>query len=62
MTKPQLRYALAVIFAANFLSYFDRQIVSALGVELIAHHKLETKDLLNKIAVALSLPCAPDAA
>lgn len=44
MTKRSLGYALAVIFTANFLSYFDRQIVSALGVELIAHHKLSLQE------------------
>ena len=34
MTKSYLRYAIAVIFFANFLSYFDRQIVSVLEEEL----------------------------
>ena len=34
MTKSYLRYALAVIFFANFLSYLDRQVVSSLEHEL----------------------------
>ena len=34
MTKSYLRYALAVIFFANFLSYLDRQIVSSIEHEL----------------------------
>lgn len=34
MTKSYLRYALAVIFFANFLSYLDRQVVSALEHQL----------------------------
>ena len=40
MTKRYLGYALAIIFLANFLSYLDRQIVSALGTDLISHYKL----------------------
>lgn len=34
MTKSYLRYALAVIFFANFLSYLDRQVVSSIEHEL----------------------------
>ncbi|HYE98173.1 MAG TPA: MFS transporter [Planctomycetota bacterium] len=34
MTKRYLRYALVVIFTANFLSYLDRQIIGALEKEL----------------------------
>jgi MFS transporter, Spinster family, sphingosine-1-phosphate transporter len=40
VTKRYLGYALAIIFFANFLSYLDRQIVSALGTDLIHHFKL----------------------
>jgi MFS transporter, Spinster family, sphingosine-1-phosphate transporter len=40
VSRRYLGYALAVIFFANFLSYLDRQIVSALGTELIAYHHL----------------------
>lgn len=40
MTNRYLGYALAVIFTANFLSYLDRQLVSALGTKLIAHFRL----------------------
>ncbi len=40
MSKRYLGYALAVIFFANFLSYLDRQIVSALGSDLIRHFGL----------------------
>lgn len=40
MTNRYLGYALAVIFTANFFSYLDRQLVSALGVELKAHFRL----------------------
>lgn len=40
MTNRYLGYALGVIFTANFLSYLDRQLVSALGTKLIAHFKL----------------------
>jgi MFS family permease len=34
VTKSYLRYALAVVFAANFLSYLDRQIIGALEHQL----------------------------
>src|SRR5204862_1100922 len=34
VTKPYLRYALAIIFFANFLSYLDRQIVATMEAEL----------------------------
>lgn len=34
MTKSYLRYALAVIFFANFLSYLDRQVVATMEKEL----------------------------
>ncbi|HUR37893.1 MAG TPA: MFS transporter, partial [Planctomycetota bacterium] len=34
MTKNYLRYALAVIFFANFLSYLDRQVVSTMEKQL----------------------------
>jgi MFS family permease len=34
VTKSYLRYALAVIFFANFLSYLDRQVVSSIEHEL----------------------------
>ncbi len=34
MTKSYLRYALAVIFFANFLSYLDRQVVSTMETQL----------------------------
>ena len=40
MTKRYLGYALAVIFAANFLSYLDRQIIAALEKELKAGFSL----------------------
>ena len=40
MSRRYLGYALGVIFFANFLSYLDRQIVSALGTELIKYHHL----------------------
>ena len=40
MTNRYLGYVLAVVFTANFLSYLDRQIVSALGVELMKHFQL----------------------
>ena len=36
MTKRYLRYALAVIFFANFLSYLDRQVVATMEVQLTA--------------------------
>jgi MFS family permease len=44
VTTRALGYALALIFTANFLSYFDRQIVSALGVELIEAHRLSNQE------------------
>lgn len=44
MTKRYLGYALAIIFFANFLSYLDRQIVSALGTELKAYHHLGNQE------------------
>ena len=34
MTKSYLRYALAVIFFANFLSYLDRQVVATMETQL----------------------------
>ncbi|HZE97654.1 MAG TPA: MFS transporter [Planctomycetota bacterium] len=34
MTKGYLRYALAVIFFANFLSYLDRQVIATMEAEL----------------------------
>ncbi len=34
MTKSYLRYALAVIFFANFLSYLDRQVIATMEKEL----------------------------
>jgi len=40
VTNRYLGYALGVIFTANFLSYLDRQLVSALGTKLIAHFNL----------------------
>lgn len=40
MTKSTPRYALTVIFFANFLSYLDRQIVGALEHELKEHFHL----------------------
>lgn len=40
VSNRYLGYALAVIFTANFLSYLDRQLVSALGTKLIAHFNL----------------------
>ena len=40
MSNRYLGYALGVIFSANFLSYLDRQLVSALGTRLIEHFKL----------------------
>jgi MFS family permease len=40
VSRRYLGYALGVIFFANFLSYLDRQIVSALGTELIKYHHL----------------------
>lgn len=43
MTKRYLGYALAVIFLANFLSYLDRQIVSALKPELQHLYHLHNK-------------------
>ena len=44
MSRRYLGYALAVIFFANFLSYLDRQIVSALGTELKTHHGLSNQE------------------
>jgi MFS family permease len=44
VTKRYLRYALAVIFFANFLSYLDRQIVSALQDQLTTAFKLTEKE------------------
>jgi MFS family permease len=43
MTKRYLAYALAVVFAANFFSYLDRQIVSALEEELGQLYQLDKK-------------------
>jgi hypothetical protein len=43
VTKRYLGYALAVIFIANFFSYLDRQIVSALKHELQAIYHLDNK-------------------
>jgi MFS transporter, Spinster family, sphingosine-1-phosphate transporter len=43
VTKRYLGYALAVIFIANFFSYLDRQIVSALKTELQTLYKLDNK-------------------
>ncbi len=40
MSKRYLGYALAVIFTANFLSYLDRQLVSALGTLIKPHFNL----------------------
>lgn len=34
MTRTYLRYALAIIFLANFLSYLDRQVVATMEAEL----------------------------
>ena len=34
MTKGYLRYALAIIFLANFFSYLDRQVVSTMETQL----------------------------
>ena len=34
MTKRYLRYALAIIFFANFLSYLDRQVVATMETQL----------------------------
>jgi len=36
VTKRYLRYALAIIFFANFLSYLDRQVVATMEVQLTA--------------------------
>jgi MFS family permease len=44
VTKRYLGYALAVIFFANFLSYLDRQIVSALEDKLTAAFDLSKKE------------------
>ncbi|MBV8880028.1 MAG: MFS transporter [Planctomycetaceae bacterium] len=44
MTKSYLRYALAVIFFANFLSYLDRQVVSALEHQLKHAFHLNTRE------------------
>ncbi|HLF94778.1 MAG TPA: MFS transporter [Planctomycetota bacterium] len=44
MTKRYTHYALGVIFFANFLSYLDRQIVGALGVELKAYHGMSNQE------------------
>ena len=44
MTKSYLRYALAVIFFANFLSYLDRQIVSSIEHELKHDLKISTAE------------------
>jgi MFS family permease len=44
VSRRYLGYALGVIFFANFLSYLDRQIVSALGKELIHHHHLHKQE------------------
>jgi MFS transporter, Spinster family, sphingosine-1-phosphate transporter len=44
VTRRYLGYALGIIFFANFLSYLDRQIVSALGTELKAHHHLSNQE------------------
>jgi MFS family permease len=43
VTKRYLGYALAVIFIANFFSYLDRQIVSALKHELQTLYHLDNK-------------------
>jgi MFS family permease len=40
VTNRYLGYALAVIFTANFLSYLDRQLVSALGTKIIEAYQL----------------------
>ncbi len=39
VTKGYLRYALAVIFFANFLSYLDRQVISTMETELTKPNK-----------------------
>lgn len=44
MTKSYLRYALGVIFFANFLSYLDRQVVSALEHQLKHAFHLSTAE------------------
>ena len=44
MTKRYLRYALAVIFFANFLSYLDRQVVAALEHQLKHAFHLRTSE------------------
>jgi MFS family permease len=44
VTKRYLGYALAIIFFANFLSYLDRQIVSALGTDIIRHFHLNKQE------------------
>jgi MFS family permease len=44
VTKSYLRYALAVIFFANFLSYLDRQIVSSIEHELKRDLKISTAE------------------
>src|SRR6185369_319766 len=44
VTKRYLRYALAVIFFANFLSYLDRQIVSSIEHELKRDLKISTAE------------------
>jgi MFS family permease len=44
VTKGYLRYALAVIFFANFLSYLDRQVVSALEHQLKHAFHLSTAE------------------
>jgi predicted MFS family arabinose efflux permease len=44
VTKRYLRYALAVIFFANFLSYLDRQVVAALEHQLKHAFHLRTSE------------------
>jgi MFS family permease len=44
VTRPYASYALGVIFFANFLSYLDRQIVSALETALTARYGLNHKE------------------
>lgn len=61
MTRGYLIFALAVIFAANFFNYLDRQLVSALEVELKQAFKLDKKGfgLLWTAFTVGYLVCAP---
>ncbi len=54
MTKGSLRYALALLFFANFLSYFDRQIVSVLQTDLESAFSM-TREQFGYLVTAFTL-------